>query len=509
MSMLGVRGMNHVPLFVVIAVTAIAQTNLGAPPAATNPILRLAGELQICTTPDPRQPSSAFDIARSAADADGDYWVAYRCNVPCANWQDCQAPLAGDAAKQAIAFVVDGMGGHLAFTTRQNGDKTVLLHTGVGGTSYMTSLSRQIEDASDAKVVMVRWEPGFSGWGWFTRTSAPATRVPNVTRRIASVIAWAHEHLAGGGAFGTVGCSMGTQATLGAVYYHDVDAVVDYQLMVGGPGLWDINSGCARRSYPTGHCDVDATRACGSDADCAVLSPRSRCSKPGPIPLAWLYEQVVNHVHATQACDVAAADDANTTIPAFDESGFAFVAGDWDFDHPIDFQMDLWGWDGDHRWAMADAMRVFNSITSAAGHPKRWYTTPDSNHCAAIGDGRALQLLQAGMGLGDERPPVPADLALDPGSTTTVDLTRLFAGGDMLTFGATSDTPALVAARVEGGRLILAATAQDAEGTATVTVRASDSARQAASATFTVTVEFTPRPFLRNWRTVLTEDEGR
>ena len=503
MSVLGGRRMSHVMLFLVVAIAAIAQTSL----AATNQIQRLAGELQICTTPDPRQPSSAFDVAQSPSDADGDYWIAYRCNVPCANWQDCQVPLGGDATKQSVAFVVDGMGGHLAFTTRQNGNKTVLLHTGGGGASYMTNLSRRIEDTSDAKVVMVRWAWGFFGWGWFTRTSAPATRVPNVTRRVASVIAWVHENLAGGGAFGTVGCSMGSQATLGAVYYHDVDAVVDYQLMVGGPPLWDINSGCARRTYPTGYCDVDATRACGSDADCAGLSPRSRCSKPGPIPPAWLYEQVVNHVHATQACDVATGNDATTTVPAFDESGFAFVAGDWDFNHPIDFQMDLWGPDGDHRWAMADAMRVFNNITSAAGHPKRWYTTPDSNHCAAINDGRALALLEAGMGLGDDRTPAPLDLTLNPGSTTIVDLTRLFAGDDTLTFEAASDTPALVSAQVEGGTLVLAATAQDVDGTATVTVRASNSARQAASATFTVTVEFTPHPFLRTWRTVLTGGE--
>ena len=490
-----------------LIIAAAAQANVGAGPAAVNATLRLAGELQICQMPDPRQPSSAFDIARSAADADGDYWVSYRCKAPCANWEDCQAPLEGDAAKRSVAFVVDGMGGHLAFTAGRSGAETVLLHTGVGGTYYMTSLAWQIENASDAKAVMVRWESGFSGWGWFTRTSAPATRVPNVTRRIASVIAWTHENLAGGGRFGTVGCSMGTQATLGAVYYHDVDAVVDYQLMVGGPGLWDINSGCARRVYPAGYCDVDATRACRSDADCAVLSPRSRCGKPGPIPLAWLYEQVVNHVHATQACDVAAADDAATPIAAFDESGFAFAPGDWDFDHPIDFQMDLWGGDGDRRWAMADAMRVFNDIASAAGHPKRWYTTADSNHCAAIGDGRALQLLKAGMGLGDRAPPPPVPI-LDSGATAAVDLTRLFAGGDALTFEAASDAPALVEARVEGGTLVLSAGAQDAEGTATITARASDSARQVASATFTVTVEFTPRPFLRAWRAAVTAGEG-
>ena len=112
MSVLGGRRMSRMMPFLVVAIAAIAQTNL----AATDQIQRLAGELQICTTPDPRQPSSAFDVAQSASDADGDFWVAYRCKEPCANWQDCQVPLADDAAKQSVAFVVDGMGGHLAFT---------------------------------------------------------------------------------------------------------------------------------------------------------------------------------------------------------------------------------------------------------------------------------------------------------------------------------------------------------------------------------------------------------
>ena len=374
--------------------------------SASAQIAALAGNVQICQA---ASPSSAFDVSRSASDANGDYWVAYSCKTNCADWQQCRmaADAGGGGSKQGIAFVVDGMGGHFSFTTEQTGAKTVLLHTGTGGTNFMYSLSRQIESASDAKVVMVRWESGFSNWGWFTRTSAPATRVPNVTRRIASVIAWVHENLAGAEDFGTVGCSMGTQATLGAVYWHDVDSVVDYQLMVGGPGLWDINAGCGRRRYTSGYCDLDASQACSADADCSDLSARSRCVTPGPIPAAWLYESVINHVHATQACDVSAADSTTPTYAPFDESGFGFTAGDWDFDHPIDFQMDLWGSDGDRRWAMGDAMRVFNSITSASGHPKRWNTTPDSNHCAAIGNGRALELVVAGMNLGRSSPPSP------------------------------------------------------------------------------------------------------
>ena len=475
--------------------------------AATSHVRQLAGELQICTVPNPTRPASAFRISRSPTDANGDQWVAYVCKEACANWRQCQVPaytrggdavMRGDIPKQALAFVVDGMGGHLAFAAGPSGSKTVLLHTGVGGVNYMQSLASQIESSANANVVMVRWENGFSRWGWFTRTSAPATRVPHLTRRVASMIAWAHENLAGAGDFGTVGCSMGTQATLGAVYWHDVDPVVDYQLMVGGPPLWDVNSGCGRRTYAAGYCDLDATRACRSDADCAALDARSQCTLPRPIALARLYEQMANHVHATQACDVSAADGSTGIYPPFDESGFAFVEGDWDFDHPIDFQMDIWGPAGDSRWGMGDAMQVFNSITSRAGYEKRWHTTTDSGHCAAIGNGRALELVTAGMDLADDAPPVA--LAAN-GDRAELALPSLFtATGSPLSFAATSDSPDLVAARVDDGALVLDANADGTAGTAVVTVTATDTAGQSASIRLRVVVEFAPPSLLRTWR---------
>ena len=468
--------------------------------SASAQVASLAGDLQICQA---ENPSSAFNITQSETDANGDYWMAYACKAACSNWRECQmaANAGGGGAKRALAFVVDGMGGHFSFTTEQSGQKTVLLHTGAGGTNFMHSLARQIESASDAKVVMVRWEYGFSGWGWFTRTSAPATRVPRVTRRIASVIAWVHENLAGASDFGTVGCSMGTQATLGAVYWHDVDSLVDYQLMVGGPGLWDINAGCGRRSYASGHCDLDASRACSGNADCSSLSARSRCVAPGPIPLAGLYESVVNHVHATQACKVSQAASSTPIYAPFDESGFGFTAGDWDFDHPIDFQMDLWGSDGDSRWAMGDAMHVFNSIASASGHEKRWNTTKDSNHCAAIGDGKALQLLMAGMNLGRSAPPPPppppppnrppepvepfSNLQLASGEELEVALGGKFRDEGTLRYSAESSAPSVASARVVGNALRVRGLSP---GRASITVTATDNAGLSAQQSFETSV---------------------
>ncbi len=378
------------------------------PPAGTGPsgssshVRELAADLQICTVPNPRHPDSAFVVTKSKADRHGDYYMTWRCREPCPDWRECHVPdrSVRGAPRRALAFVVDGMGGHVAYTTDHGGDKTLLLHDGIGGTGYLSSLARAIEERSDAGTVMVRWEPGFKGtWGWFTRTSAEASRIPDVTRRVASVIAWAHEHLAGSGAFGTAGCSMGTQATFGAVYWHDVDEVVDYQLFSGGPGLWDINAGCGLRTYTSGHCDLDAGVACGADADCARLGEGSRCDLPRPIPPFRLYQAVVNHVHATQACVIPRRGAVPEPYAPFDESGFAFSGGDWDIDHPVDFAMDVRGRDGDENWALGDTMRVFNDIESAAGYEKRWRATADSNHCGALFDGVALEMILSRMGL--------------------------------------------------------------------------------------------------------------
>ena len=413
------------PCLFAFAIILLPGIGLPEALASAKHIRDLSDAVQICKVPDPESPGSAFDIAKSEPDEHGDYWVTYRCKETCTDWRACTVPshtadgstlMGGDGQKQGLAFVVDRMGGHFSFTTQQAGDKTVLIHEGSGGTRFAGGLASQIERASDARVVLVRWDAGYTAagarvafpveWGWFTRTSAGPSDIPELTKRVAAMLAWVHENLAGPSDFGTVGCSMGTQATLGAVYWHDVDDVVDYQLMVGGPGLWDINAGCGRRIHEQGFCDLNAAIPCRGNAECASAGEGSQCVKAAPIPAEWMYESFVNHVHATRACNISQGTGSEPYAP-FDESSFAFTDGDWDFDHPIDFQLDLWQefnpssgkWGGDHAWALGHTMQIFNSITSESGHEKRWNTTTHSSHCAAFGNGKALDLILSGMNM--------------------------------------------------------------------------------------------------------------
>ncbi|MFT5349685.1 MAG: hypothetical protein ACI9MF_000498, partial [Gammaproteobacteria bacterium] len=233
-------------------------------------------EVKFCKVPDPKVPSSAFDIYHSNSDEYSGYWVNYQCKQSCEDWKQCQVPAYSEdkgalipdgrnpeLSKQALAFVVDGMAGHL--TLSNDGNKTVFIHTGAGGTRYYIKPADTLEKMSLAKTVMIRWEKGYTSpivqtpftnpitWGWYSRTSAEATNIKELNKRVASLIAWSHDNLSDSNKFGTLGCSMGTNATFGPVLWHGLDPIIDYQVFVGGPNMWDLNAQCARRHYKKGY----------------------------------------------------------------------------------------------------------------------------------------------------------------------------------------------------------------------------------------------------------------
>ena len=419
--------------------TAVAET--GAQSALLS-VAELAGLVEICRVSDPKVPSSAFVVKRSdpvQRDKDywlKDYWMRYRCKEVCADWRQCQVPAYAqddgdlmyhgrqpDLPKQSVAFVVDGMGGHLAYTT-DGGDQTIFTHNGSGGIGYDPSVAL-LEKRSPVNTVTMSWAMGYAppdipdppsflqehyaqtqiSWGWYTRDSAAAERVHNLNRRVAAAIAWSHENLAGPSTFATRGCSMGAVATFGAVLWHGLDDIIDYQALGGGPPLYDINAGCGRRTYVQGYCDLDANVPCTADADCQAVAANSDCRVPDMITAGWLYESVVNHVHATAACRIPKGGDE--PYPPFDESSMmAADDGDWDIDHSVDLVVDvgpeydpeqLSG--GDEHWALGHFMYVFNRMNIQPGSDKQWHAFENSNHCEAFGGEAVMDLIMARMGL--------------------------------------------------------------------------------------------------------------
>ena len=92
------------------------------------------------------------------------------------------------------------------------------------------------------------------------------------------------------------------------------------------------------------------------------------------------------------------------------------------------------------------------------------------------------------------------ELVIANGDRVWVPLSRLFVPHDARTYTAVSDNPALLRAWLAHGS-VLVESADDADGTTTITVTATDAAGQSTSASFPVVSEFVPAAsFLRHWR---------
>lgn len=387
-------------------------------------------EVTLCIVPNPEVPSSAFDIYQSEIAEHSGYWVRYQCKQECRDWQQCLAPAYSDdngqlllngrnpeKVKQALAFVVDGMGGHLGLTS--DGNKTVFIHTGAGGTRYYIEPAENLEKMSAARTIMVRWEKGYTApivqapftspitWGWYSRTSENPTNIKELSARVASIIAWSHENLSGSAMFGTLGCSMGTNATFGPVLWHGLDPIIDYQLFVGGPNMWDLNAQCNRREYSKGFCDYDAVSRCETDSDCHDIDEDSHCIKPeNYTTIDKLFEQLPNHIHVTDACDIGSSEKSRLAHLPFDNSSMGFASdADWEIDHHMDFLVNLGarqganysqGLGGDEYWGLGHFPFIYNKIKPKEN--RQWKVIPDSHHCGAMYD-EALDLIKERMKL--------------------------------------------------------------------------------------------------------------
>ena len=395
-------------------------------------VAELAADMQFCRIPDPTNPSSAFNVSKSEVTSYDNtwmdnYWVQYTCKETCTDWRECAAPAhepdgdpirdarEPDGQKQALAFVTDGMGGHIAFSS-EGDENSIYFHGGAGGTTFYSEIANYFEERTSAKTVMVRWEGGFRpsspdgemdfpwSWGWYSRTSAGATDVPALNRRVASTMAFTSQNLSGSGGFNTMGCSMGTVATFGPVLWHGLDDLIDYQVLVGGPPMYDMNAGCNMETYTEGFCDLDANVACTTNADCASAGETAVCSVPTQvsIPHFSLYQSLANHVHATNAC----RDGVTEPYAPFDASGMKYATdGDWDIDHSIDMFVDVQVQQdfekgqggGDEHWGLGHFGPVFLDMNMAEGSEKRWIAVKDSNHCESFENEEMLQIMLSNL----------------------------------------------------------------------------------------------------------------
>ena len=336
---------------------AAAASLLAASTGGAASLDALAQRIQICEVADPQAPSSAFAVTKGEPNEHGDYWVRYACRQVCADWRQCTAPAVQrnsgqelrhfrqpSLPKPSLAFVVDGMGGHLAWTADGfESEPLMFIQHGGGGSYFPTDTADFLEHKAQVRTVMADWQdgfvfdipwpPGWEGWGYLTRTSAAPSSVPNMISR-------------GGGA---VGLGAGQPSGGQAIWHHVVQhghqrhfrprglgrAGRRHRLPTGHrrPFFWDINRACGVGAYDHGYCSLDGVTRCANDVDCpgADVDNNSFCRYPKSIEQGeeWLYESVINHVYATQNCQIlqSSANPDAPRDPAFDEGSFGFAPG--------------------------------------------------------------------------------------------------------------------------------------------------------------------------------------
>jgi hypothetical protein len=172
---------------------------------------------------------------------------------------------------------------------------------------------------------------------------------------------------------------MGTVATLGSHVWYGMDAILDSQMLIGGPGMWDVNAGCGRVHIPQGYCDKDVSPCAGNpnssygndDPVCPGGDPTNNCRVPtimAPLsPSGSAYDNVINYVGVTNACAATPTDSPDSSL---DVSSMAKTVKSWSFRGPIDFVMQEGGAqppDADQGMGEGHAMYMYAQITSKKG----------------------------------------------------------------------------------------------------------------------------------------------
>lgn len=312
---------------------------------------------------------------------------------------------------QGLVFVVDGMGGHLAFTP--DGTDVVVTHAGSGGTSTFNPFDLKLQAISSLKTVSLGWDRGtpkiFNGGGWFTRKDANPTSVRALAARPAAAIQWVKDNMATGHKLGTVGSSMGTAATFGAHVWYGLEPIIDYQMLIGGPGFWDVNAGCGRVHIGAGFCDADVSPCTGNpnssygDDDPTCGTATNSCRVPTVMaPTAGggsAYNNCINYVGMTTACAPSVQDSRDVSL---DDSSLATTVQSWSFHGRVDIVTNEGGVqppNADQGMGLGHMMYLYTQIQSSKG----WIDNEGHHHGDSWDLDQALmaaaaQVVVTGMG---------------------------------------------------------------------------------------------------------------
>jgi hypothetical protein len=332
--------------------------------------------------------------------------IVYACKEACSNWRDCTYTMAKEIDRSGcplphLAFVVDGMAGQLRWSC--DGQKTVFLHVGGAGTSWWIDRANRQRwrdlEADGVRLVEIKWERGVMlpatlvrrvPVGWFSRTDAHGTTIRRLTGRPGALMKWAHDNLASGNTYGTLGCSGGGQATYSPVYWYPAELVpiLNYQFLSGGALSWDLEEWCGVTAAPLGLCEHNPLVSCRTDAQCGGGANRCGFSRVSP-NVAYL----VDYILASGWFRSEGSCQQHLPNPAYRINSYRFTPGSYEYRHLIDFQVSEGSSSGEEdngNGAVVSQGFVFAQLPG----PKRWFDDQPFGHCQSISDPALVTMLQ-------------------------------------------------------------------------------------------------------------------
>jgi hypothetical protein len=224
--------------------------------------------------------------------------------------------------------------------------------------------------------------------GWLTPATTERTSLAELSVRPAKVIELTHDLLADGNALGTLSCSGGSVATFTARVFHGIDPLLDYQMIVGGPVIFDVGASCGARGN-AGRCELDPHRRCRTNLECGGggicarydhgLFPNSSYTEVTDLDM--VVDSIYNTGSACQNCDGCGPIPllSGTHYRPFDPSQ------DWVTEHDIDFVLNVQDFGSDAMLGVLPHARdTFEALETAGDAVTTWSLEP-GHHCEAIG----------------------------------------------------------------------------------------------------------------------------
>lgn len=292
--------------------------------------------------------------------------------------------LPPDIRPRAVVF------GHNGGVGTISGDKWV-----IGGPDRRApdGFFRPLEEAG-VIYVAVQWAQGQCGLkdvigfecaGWFSSPNGDTLR--SATEDPAAVMRFVYNEFARpqGLTYGTVGCSAGTLATFGPVYWHGLDQIVAYQFHGSMIAPFNLNQMCMGEksiNRGPGRCENNPTRQCEGDHQCES----GQCAFPG-IPPGQA--KVIDYVHKTNACQSGQFDQR------FDQSSYQTTAPSRPISTKIDIKMATGGGKSSdtsvgYTWSAANTFDFLRN---------REWSTEQTLHCAFMTSASVAERILQGLGI--------------------------------------------------------------------------------------------------------------